>query len=183
MKNKSSIFAAAKEKFVALRKKWGIENRYSMAEIAQKSGLLVEYLKNAPRNFTGFLDWHDEPRFIAVNPELPPHEQVLFIARQLALRAHQRRYNSMVLDRPWKWKMLDAAPEPLRNKICQLDVEYRAHWLMLFFASGDEFRAFTRANPKRFWAQLFTSDIVGWHLGLLRVKICFGNVLRALAIA
>ena len=77
MKNKSSILAAAREKFVALRTKWGIKNRHSIAEIAHKSGLPVEYLETAPRNFAGFMDWHDDPRFIAVNRELPAHEQAL----------------------------------------------------------------------------------------------------------
>jgi hypothetical protein len=182
MKNKSSILAAAKEKFVALRKKWGIKNQYSMTEIAHKSGLPVEYLKHRPANYQGYIDWTSDPRFIAVNPDLPPHEQAFFIAQQLALRAHQQRCNSLTLNRPWKWEMLDAAPDQLRKRICQMDIEYRAHWLMLFFATGDEFRAFIKANPKRLWSHTITDNIIGYHLSVLRAKIWLRKIPRALAI-
>ena len=182
MKNKSSILAAAKEKFVALRTKWGIKNQYSIAEIAHKSGLPVEYLKHRPANYQGYIDWSADPRFIAVNPDLPAHEQALFIARQLAFRAHQQRCNSLALNRPWKWEMLDTAPEKLKQKICQLDIEYRAHWLMLFFTTGDEFRAFIRADPKRFWSHTFTDNIIGYHLSMLRAKLWLAKLCRKIAI-
>jgi hypothetical protein len=181
-KTKFSVLAVAKEKFVALRKKWGIKNKYTITDIAQKSGLPVEYLKNMPANFAGFMDWHPDPRFIAVNRELPAHEQAWFIARQLAWRAHQQRYNSLALDRPWKWEMLDAAPEKLKQKISHMDIEDRAHWLMLFFATGDEFRAFIRADPKRFWSHTFTDNIVRYHLSKLRVKLWFTRLRRKIAI-
>jgi hypothetical protein len=181
-KTKFSVLADAKEIFVALRKKYGIKNRYSMTEIAQKSGLPVEYLENMPANFAGYLDWHPDPRFIAVNRDLPAHEQAWFIARQIAARAQDQRYNSLVLNRPWKWEMLDAAPENLKQKISQLDIEYRAHWLMLFFTTGDEFRAFIKADPKRFWAHTFTDNIVGYHLSMLRAKLWFSKFCRKIAV-
>ena len=174
--------AAAKEKFVALRKKYGIKNKYTIADIAQKSGLLVLYLKNKPANFPGYLDWHPEPRFIAVNQDLPAHEQAWFIARQIAAWAQQQRYNSLTLNRPWKWEMLEAAPEKLKQKICELDIECRAHFLMLFFATGDEFRAFTRADPKRFWSNLLTDITVGYHLSRLRAKFWFSKLRRKIAV-
>lgn len=174
--------AVAKEKFVALRKKYGIKNKYTIPEIAQKSGLPVEYLKNMPANFAGYLDWHPDPRFIAVNPVLPTHEQDWFIARQLAWRAQQQRYNSLALDRPWKWETLDAAPANLKEKISQMDVEYRAYWLMLFFATGDEFRAFIRADPKRFWSHTFTDNIVRYHLSKLRLQTWIFKFFYALAL-
>lgn len=174
--------AVAKEKFVALRKKWGIKNKYTITDIAQKAGLPVEYLKYRPANFAGYLDRHPDPRFIAVNRDLPAHEQALFIARQIAVRAQEQRYNSVALNRPWKWEMLDAAPEKLKQRICQLDIEYRAHWLMLFFATGDEFRAYIKANPKRFWSHLFTDNIIGYHLSMLRAKLWFSKFCRKIAI-
>ena len=182
MKNKSSILAAAKEKFVAMRKKWGIKNRYSMAEIAHKSGLPVEYLKHRPVNYQGYIHWTGDPRFIAVNPDLPAHEQAWLIARQLALRAHQQKYNSFALDRPWKWAMLDAAPEKLKQKICQLDIEYRAHFLMLFFATGDEFRAYVKANPKLLWSHAFNDNIIAYHLSMLRAKLWFAKLRNKIAV-
>ena len=88
---KISLLAAAKGKFVALRKKWGIKNPYTIADIAQKSGLPVEYLKNIPATYEGFLDWHPEPRFIAVNRDLPAQDQAWFIARQIATWAQQSK--------------------------------------------------------------------------------------------
>jgi len=182
-KTKFSVLAVAKEKFVALRKKWGIKNKYTITDIAQKAGLPVQYLKNRPVNFAGYVDWFPNPRFIAVNPDLPAHEQALFIARQIAVRAQEQRYNSVALNRPWKWEMLDAAPEILKQKICQLDIEYRAHWLMLFFATGDEFRAYVRMNPQKvFWTIPGTDNIVWYHLSMLRAKLWFSKLRRRIAI-
>jgi hypothetical protein len=179
---KLSVMAVVKEKFVALRKKYGIKNPYSMTEIAQQAGLPVKHLENAPSNYEGYMDWHDEPRFIAVNRALPAHERALFIARQLALRVHQRRFNSLAFNRPWKWVMLDAAPEKLKQEISQLDIEHRAHCLMLFFATGDEFRAFIKADPKRIWFHAFTDNIVGYHLSKLRIRLWFSKFCRKIAI-
>jgi hypothetical protein len=184
MNNKTSIssFARAKEFLVSLRRKYGIKNRYSMTEIAERAGLPVEYLENIPKNCDGFLDWHDDPRFIAVNRNLPAHEQVLFIARQLATCAQKQRRNSLALDRPWKWEMFDAAPAALKQKISQMDIEYRAHWLMMFFSTGDEFRAFMKANPKRFWSHIATDNVVLYHLLVLRAKLWFSKFSRKVAI-
>jgi len=180
--SKFSILAAAKEKFVALRKKWGIKHRYSIQDIAEKSGLPVQFLKNRPADFAGYMDWNPTPRFIAVNGDLPAHEQAWFIARQLAVWAQEERFDSLALDRPWKWQVLDAAPEQIRNEICRMDVDYRANWLMLFWATGDEFRAFIRANPKRFWSQFFTDNIVRYHLSKLRVKFWLANSFRKITV-
>jgi hypothetical protein len=181
-KTKFSVLAVAKEKFVALRKKYGIKNKYTIPDIAQRAGLPLEYLKNMPTTFEGFLDWHPDPRFIAVNRELPGHEQAWFIARQLAWRAHQQRYDSLALDRSWKWEMFDAAPSGLKEKISQMDIEDRAHCFMLFFATGDKFRAFIKADPKRFWAHAFTDNIVRYHLSMLRIKLWFSKSWRKIAI-
>jgi hypothetical protein len=181
-KTKFSILAVAKEKFVALRKKWGIKNKYTITDIAQKAGLPIEYLENIPANFEGFLDLHNEPRFIAVNQDLPADEQALFIARQIAFCAQQRRYNSLVLNRPWKWQALDAAPEELKNKIFLMDAEYRTHWLMLFCSTGDEFRAYIRKSPERFLAHTFTDNIVSYHLSMLKAKLWISKLYRKIAI-
>jgi hypothetical protein len=180
MNNKTNLssFARVKENLVSLRKKYGIMRQYSMDDIARNAGLPVEYLENIPTSFEGFLDMKLNPRFIVVNPNLPAHDQALSMARQLATCAHQRRCNSLALDRPWKWEMFDAAPAELKQKISELDIEHRAHWLMLFFTTGDEFRAFIKADPKRFWANSFTSNIVWYHLSKLRVKLWLGKICR-----
>jgi hypothetical protein len=183
MKNKTkmSSFARFKEFLVSLRRKYGFKNRYSMCDLAQNAGLPVEYPESLPTTFEGYLDWHPEPRFIVVNRNLPLHDQAFFIARQVATCAQKRRCNSLVLNRPWKWEMFDAAPADLKEKVSQLDIEHRAHWFMLFFATGDEFRAFIRADPKRFWSYPFNDNIVAYHLSLLRAKLWFTKCCRKVA--
>jgi hypothetical protein len=180
-KPKFSIRGTAHKAIVAIRVKLNLKPQYTLPEIAQKGGMPVEYLENVPANYEGFMDWNDEPRFIAVNRDLPAHDRALFIARQLALRAQQRRFNSLVLDRPWKWEMFDAAPAKLKSKISQLDIEYRAHWLMLFWSTGDEFRAFIRAKPTRIWSQTFNDSIVSYHLSMLRAKLWIGKFCHKIA--
>jgi hypothetical protein len=184
MKNKTkiSLFAQLKEFLVSLRRKYGFKNRYSMCDLAQNAGLPVEYLENSPPTLEGFLDWNPDPRFIAVNRNLPLHDQAFFIARQIAACAQKRRCNSLVLNRPWKWETFDAAPAGLKEKVSQMDIEYRAHGFMLFFATGDEFRAFIKASPKRFWSHIFADNIVGYHLSILRAKLWFAKCCRKVAI-
>ena len=181
-KTKISSFARAREILVSLRKKYGIKNRCSMCDCAQNANLPVEYLENMPAAFAGFLDWNPDPRFIVVNRDLPAHEQAFFIARQIAMCEQKRRCNSLAIDRPWKWEMFDAAPSGIKEKISQMDIEYRAHLLMLFFATGDEFRAFIKASPKRIWEHSFTSNIVGYRLSVLRVKLWVSKFCRKIAI-
>jgi hypothetical protein len=53
---------------------------------------------------------------------------------------------------------------------------------MLFFTTGDEFRAFIKADPKRFWAHTFTDNIVGYHLSMLRAKLWFSKFCRKIAV-
>jgi len=177
-KTRISIFARAKEGLVSLRRIYGIKNRYSMSDFARNAGLPVEYLENIPTSFQGFLDFNPDPRFVAVNRTLPAHDQVLFIARQIAACAQQRRCNSLALNRPWKWEMFDAAPAELKQKISEMDIEYRAHCFMLLFSTGDEFRAFIRADLKRFWSHTATDNVVLYHLSVLRLKLWFAKTYR-----
>lgn len=180
-KTKMSSLARVKEVLVSLRKKYGLKNRFSMCDCAHNAGLPVEYLENLPSTFEGFLDWNHDPSFIAVNRNLPPHDQAFFIARQIATCAQKRRCNSLVLNRPWKWEMFEATPAGLKEKIGQLDIEFRAHCLMLYFATGDEFRAFIRADPKRLWCHASNDNIVWYHLSILRTKLWFTRFCRKIA--
>lgn len=77
--------------------------------------------------------------------------------------------------------MLDAAPSGLKEKISQMDIKDRAHCFMLFFATGNEFRAFIKADPKRIWSHAFTDNIVRYHLSMLRIKLWFGKFCRKIA--
>jgi hypothetical protein len=180
---KFSIREIAHKALVSVRRKFNVKPKYTLPEIAQKAGMPVEYLENVPATYEGFLDWHAEPRFIAVNRDLPAHDQAFFVARQLALRAQQQRFDSMVLNRAWKWKIFDAAPAKLKTKISQLDIEFRAHWLMLFWSTGDEFRAFIRADPKRFLGGSFNINVVAYHLSVLRIKLWFTKTYRKVTYA
>lgn len=180
--SKFSIRAAAHQVLVALRVKLNLKPGYTMAEIAQAAGLPVVNLENRPANFEGYLDRHDAPRFIAVNPDLPAHQLAWFTARQIAYCAQKQRCNSLALNQPWKWEMLDAAPDDLKNKILALDAEYRAHWLMMAFSTGDEFRAFVRENPKRYWSHAFTPNVVAYHLSKLRIKAWLDSFFRKIAV-
>ena len=163
-----------------MRAKLNLRPRLTMAEFAKNAGLPIVYLADRPPNFPGYLDSNDEPRFIAVNRDLPAYAQAFFIAGEVAFCAQQRRCNSIALDRPWKWAMLDAAPEELRDKLLAIDAEYRAQCFMLLFSTGDEFRAFIKADPKRLWSDAFTSNIVGYQLSKLWAKIWLRNFCRKL---
>ena len=80
--------------------------------------------------------------------------------------------------------MLDAAPDGLQQKIvCQLDEEFRVHLIMLHHASGDEFRAYIKADYRRFYEGGFYPDIVAFHLKKLQFKIEFIKFCRKFVIA
>jgi hypothetical protein len=176
-----SVRERAHKAIVAFRVKLNLRPRFTMAEIAQNVGLTVQNLENQPADFEGFVDWCDKPRFIAVNRNLLAHKKAWFIARQIAFCAQQRRCNSVSLDRPWKWAMLDNANQKLRNKILLLDEENRAHFFMVFCSTGDEFRAYVREDPKKvFWTIPFADIIVSYHLSKLWVKNWFNNLYRKL---
>lgn len=177
MQNKFSLRASAHGVLVALRKKLNLRPKYLMPEIAAKVGLPVDYL-DLPAKFGGFIDPEEEPRYIAVNQALPAFEQDLIIARHMAFRAQQLRVNSLAIDKPWKWEMLEIAPPDLKEKLLYLDEEYRAHWSMILFSSGDNFRAFMRQYSKRFFLVSFADNIVAFHLTKLRVRLWFIKTCR-----
>ncbi len=174
MNNKStfSIRGAAYKMLVAIRKKLNWKPKYSVADVAKLIGLPVVYPEHRPANFKGFLLLGEFPA-IAVNADLPAHEQAFTIAQHIAFYQQQTRCNSLALDQPWKWEMLDAAPPELHEKLSQLDEIFRAHLIMLNHASGDEFRAHLKADYKRLFGGSEAVNIVWFHLFKLRIKIGF----------
>jgi hypothetical protein len=176
-----SIFDFAKESIVAARKKWGIKPICTLADVANKSGLNIEQLENMPAKYDGHLDPHDQPRFIAVKSDLAQWEQSLVIAREFGRYAQDRRWNSMMLDRPWKWEMLTIAPDDIKQMISKLDIDARAHLLMTLCATGDDFRAFCKRHPEIFYKPFYTDIVVLFHLSKLRIKTWLSRLFRQFA--
>ena len=154
----------------------------TMFQYAQKAGLSVELLDGIPQNLGGWLDPDPSPRFIGVNRNLPQHEQVFIIARELGYFAQDCGQNSALLDQPWKWHMLSTAPESIGEDIYRMDAEFRGFWLMLWFATGDEFRAFVNQHPGKLCKILFYDNIVTVQLYRLRVKSWLRSFFNRLAL-
>ena len=173
----------AKKILVAIRARWRFKPQFTIFEIAHRTGLPIEYLDNMPVKFDAWLDPHETPRFISVNRNLSQDEKVFAVTRELGFYAQQQRRDSLILNRPWKWAMLDAAPEPLKHKISTLDAEFRGHWLMFYFATGDEFRAYVKRHPKKVLAIGFAGHVAGFHLYVLRIKMWVRNFVPAFVIS
>ena len=167
-------------KVAAIIPKIKIRRIHTLAEFAENAGLPVVDLVYRPENYPGYLDRFEEPRFIAVNRDLPVDEQAWFIANQIAFCAQQRGVDSLVLNRRWKRELLKTAPNELKEKILAMDQEYRAYWFMLFFASREEYRPFVRKNRKKISKITFTDNIVRFYLYKLWVKIWFAKLYRRL---
>lgn len=152
----------------------------TLADFAERAGLPVVDLVNRPANYPGYLDMFEEPRFIAVNRDFPVDEQAWFIAQQVAFCAQQRGVDSLALNRPWKWELLETAPHELKEKILAMDQEFRAYWFMLLFASREEYRPFARKNRKKISKITFTDNIVRFYLYKLWLKIWLSKLYRRL---
>lgn len=178
-----SIRAIARNAFSTLREKLKLRPQFTMFQAAQNAGVPVEYLAKVSTTFEGYLDTYDEPRFIAVNPNLPPEDQVFTVARELGYCAQRRRCNSLVLDRPWKWRLFESAPEEIRERISMLDAHHRAHWFMLAFATGDQYRAYYRKHRGSVFAGIFADTIVHFQLWKLRVQTWIYKMFVVLALS
>jgi hypothetical protein len=178
-----SIRAFARKALLALRTKLNLRPQCTMFQAAQNAGLPVEYQAPVSTKFDGYLDTHTEPRFIAVNPNLPPEDQVFTIARELGYCAQKRRCNSLALDRPWKWKLFESAPEEIREKIFLLDAHHRAHWLMLAFATGDQYRASYKKHRESVFAGVFADTLVTFQLWTLRIQTWIYKIFVVLALS
>ena len=79
----------------------------------------------------------------------------------------------MVLNSPWKWEMLSIAPDEISQKVRQLDLEHRAFWLLMFYTTRDEFRAFIKRHPKTVLVSIFSGNIIDFLLLKVRIKNWF----------
>jgi hypothetical protein len=77
----------------------------------------------------------------------------------------------MILDRPWKWEALAAAPDNVREFILRYDAEFRAGILMVHFTPRDEFRGyFKKKFLKSVTAGFWNHFIVQLRLVQFRVQ-------------
>jgi hypothetical protein len=144
--------------------------------------LAIELSDDLPAKCDARLDPDDNPRYIKVNRNLPQYMQVFGIGRECGFLLQQRGYNSLVLNRPWKWKLLAAAPDEIRQKLFHLDAEGRASWFMIFNAKRDHFRAFRKNQPKKFFRMMFAEMIFTFHLSKLRLQTWIFKFFYALAL-
>ena len=144
----------------------------TMTEFARLNGLEIEELEGMPVRFDGQLDLTDNKScHIAINRDLTSWPRDLVIGREIGYYAHEQRWPSLILDRPWKWEALAAAPDNIRESILRYDAEFRAGILMVHFTSREEFRdyfkkKFLKSLIPGFWNHL----IVQLRLAQFRVQ-------------
>ena len=116
-------------------------NRLTMTEYARRIGLEIEELEGMPARFDGQLDLtNNKSCHIAINRNLTSWRRDLVIAREIGYFAQEQGWPSLILDRPWKWAALAAAPDNIREFILRYDAEFRAGIFMLHFTTRDDFR-------------------------------------------
>jgi hypothetical protein len=146
-------------------------------------GLPVKYPEYRPAAIVGYLYSRKEPYFIAVNRDFPADQQAWFIAQQIAFHNQRKGFDSLCLNSRWKWEMLAVAPDELKRKICKLDEESRADFIMLNHATGDEFRSYMKNHLGRLFWMLFTDNYIAFQLSKLRIKVWFADFFRKIAFA
>jgi|CZKV01.1.fsa_nt_gi hypothetical protein len=156
---------------------------HDIYEAAKHNGLAIEYWESMPAHYDGHLDTTNEkPRFIGVNPDLPPIDQVYAIAREIARYAQLRQVNSLVLSRPSQWNLLPTAPAETRDYILNVDLEIRTYWIMHWHAgSNKDFFGFYRRHPKKMllvWNSQIIADYVFWKLRIRNLLITVLSTLR-----
>lgn len=144
--------------------------------------LAIEFSGDLPAKCDARLDRNDNPRYIKVNRNLPKYMQIFGIGRECGFLLQQQRYNSMALNRPWKWQLLAAIPDGDRQKLCHLDAEARASWFMIFHAKRDDYRAFAKNQPRKFFRAMFADTIIDYHLYKLRLQTSIFKFFYALAL-
>ena len=136
------------------------KNQLTMADFARLNGLEIEELNGMPARYDGHLDLSDTKScHIAINRNLTSWRRSQVIGREIGYFAQEQRWPSMILDRPWKWEALSAAPVNIKEFILRYDAEFRAEILMLHFTTRDEFRdyfkqTFLKSLTIHFWNHL-----------------------------
>jgi hypothetical protein len=145
----------------------------SLLDLPKQWNLTLEYLDGMPARLDGYLDHHQDPRFIAVNRALPAPELAYIVARELSRCGQSRRLNSFLLCSPKKWKLLEGAPSRTREQLCKLDLEGRTLMMMSLFAPSADNLGFIRLHPKKYLHMLFADNIADLLFLKLRIKNLF----------
>ncbi|MGH7976415.1 MAG: hypothetical protein ACREC8_07110 [Limisphaerales bacterium] len=142
------------------------KNKLTMADYARLNGLEIVELDGMPARYDGHLDpTNNKSSYIAINRNLVSWERSLVIGREIGYFAQEQRWPSMILDRPWKWEALSAAPDNIRELILRFDAEFRAGILMLHYTQRDEFRDYFKKTILKsltidFWNHLVVQSLL-----------------------
>jgi hypothetical protein len=149
-------------------------------------GLTVEFL-DLPAKNAGYLDPDDEPRYIALNRNLPHCEQVFTAAHELCHcisqhRKPRRNYRSRVLNHKGKSRRVQVFVRFQRrfvNRILPIEREanmFAMSWLVQMDPLTDLLK-FLRRHPGKIWLCLFaaTSSLIfkPFHC----IKLALGRLL------
>ena len=131
--------------------------------LAASFGLTIEYL-DLPAKVCGYLDPHDEPRYIAVNRSLPRSEEVFTIAHEIA--HHEMRLISILRNKPVPKYSQPKTEQEMQFQLCHIFAdEYRRNnrklsmsesavdnwamvWLLIIGAT-DDLSAYLKSHPEK----------------------------------
>jgi hypothetical protein len=167
-----NIIAKLKEIREGMRKFYSI----TLVDIAKNHGLVVEHDSGLPARVDGFLEPHEKPRFIAVNSDLHQVEQSYAICREVSRLRQSLRLDSMVLSSVKRWKLFDDAPEAIKNRILELDLEHRALMMLGFWGKGSEYFEYHKRNPSTIFRDGCITIITDYLFLMLRFRKFF-NIL------
>jgi len=131
-------------------------------DLTEYFDLRVELRYDLPANNGGYLDPHDDPKYIAVNRNLPPCEQTFTIAHELAhylLHHNRQRPRHLVwvpdlVDRHCQSPRVSRITGLLRRctfKLFTIEWEADLYTLFLLFEIGavDDLQAYVKRHPER----------------------------------
>jgi hypothetical protein len=142
----------------------------SLQSVPQRWNLSLEYVDDISVKLDGYLDQDDEPRFIAINRQLPPPDQAYAIAREVGRYAQSRRVGSGLLISPKSWRLVENAPAQIKEQIYSLDLESRTLILMGLCASKAEYFGFIKLHRKKYWHMMFADSTAKYLLLKLRIR-------------
>ncbi len=135
-------------------------------DLAKFYGLNVEFL-DLPASNAGYLDPHDDPRYIAVNRNLPHSEQVFTVAHELChyISDHKRprrKYPNRLLNQQYQSRRAQLIVNFYRyilNKLLPPEREadmFAMSWLVQY-GGGNNLREFIDRHPEKLWMCIFVT--------------------------
>ena len=171
-----------REHFKAVRAELKAMFAHSIYDAAHFNGLAIEYVVQMPPKYTACLDPHDQPAYIAVNSDMPEEERIYVIAREISRYLLRYGRESLLVNRPWKRKLLATASCETVDFIHSLDVEARTFWI-LYWHSTTTFSQLHKNHPRTYWMGYYwiaASDFLFWKL---RIRNAVWYILSRLGFA